>query len=110
MEQMDLMIKHLAGEELSADEQEFMRKRSAKYELVRFLYMEKNPHIINFQFSPGASFMDTPTIDIVNTLSKFTIIDENIDLRQWDGTCGNPPKTNIEKRDLREVYDRNVLE
>ena len=70
----ELTMKALGGEELTADEQKYVRARNTKYELVRYFYMEKMKHegsdLADFQFSPGESFMDTPVIDIVNSLLK----------------------------------------
>ena len=71
----ELTMKSLTSEGLTDDEKKYMRERNAKYELVRYVYMEKMKHegsgLTNFQFSPGDSFMDTPIIDIVNDLMKF---------------------------------------
>ena len=71
----ELTMKAMSGEELTDDEKNYVRLRNAKYELVRYVYMEKMEHegskMVNFQFSPGDSFMDTPIIDIVNNLLEF---------------------------------------
>lgn len=68
----ELTMKALGGKELTADEQKYVRERNAKYELVRYVYMEKMKHegsgLTDFHFTPGDSFMDTPIIDIVNSL------------------------------------------
>lgn len=71
----ELTVKAMSGKELTEDEQKYVRERNAKYELVRYVYMEKMRHkgstLVNFQFTPGESFMDMPIIDIVNDLFKF---------------------------------------
>lgn len=70
----ELTMKSISGEELTDDEKKYVRERNAKYELVRYVYMEKMKHegssLTNFQFSPGDSFMETPIFDIVNGLIK----------------------------------------
>jgi hypothetical protein len=74
-------MKALGGEELTDDEKKYVRERNAKYELVRYVYMEKMKHdglgLTNFQFTPGDSFMDTPIIDIVNDLLKINEVIKN---------------------------------
>lgn len=56
--------------DLTDEERSAVRERNIKYALVRFLYMEKmkGTGLLDFHFSPGDSFMETPTIDVVNTL------------------------------------------
>jgi hypothetical protein len=70
----ELTMKSISGEELTDDEKKYVRERNAKYELVRYVYMEKMKHegsgVTQFHFTPGESFMDTPIIDIVNSLLK----------------------------------------
>lgn len=70
----ELTIKSLSGKELTDDEKKYVRERNAKYELVRYVYIEKmrrdGIELQNFHFTPGESFMDTPIIDIVNGLLK----------------------------------------
>ena len=72
---LELTMKAFSGEQLTEDESKYLRARNAKYEFVRYVYMEKMKHegsgLTNFQFTPGESFMDTPIIDIVNDLMKF---------------------------------------
>lgn len=66
----ELAIKSLLGEEITREEKLRLQRRNAKYELVRFLYMEKmkDAGLKDFHFTPGESFEDTPTLDIVNSL------------------------------------------
>lgn len=70
----ELTMKAMTSEGLTDDEAKYLRERNTKYELVRYVYMEKMKHegsdLAGFQFSPGESFMDTPVIDIVNSLLK----------------------------------------
>jgi hypothetical protein len=104
----ELAMKARGGEELTEDENKYLRERNAKYALVRYVYMEKMKHegsyLTDFHFTPGDSFVDTPIIDIVNGLLK---INENIkdgkvtplsfgDLNWRD----NPPHSGKEKTTL----------
>ena len=70
----ELTMRAFSGEQLTDDEAKYLRERNAKYELVRYVYMEKMKHegsdLAGFQFSPGESFMETPIFDIVNSLLK----------------------------------------
>lgn len=69
----------LMGEEVSDEDKLWLRKRNAKYEFVRALYMEKKraegKSLTNFHFTPGDSFAETPTIDLLNHLLE---VDEAI--------------------------------
>ena len=64
----------LMGKPISDEDKQWFRARNAKYEIVRALYMEKmkadGMKLSNFHFTPGESFADTPTIDILNELLK----------------------------------------
>ena len=72
---LELTMKAFSGEQLTDDESKYLRARNAKYEFVRYVYIEKMKHegseLKQFHFTPGESFMDTPIIDIVNDLMKF---------------------------------------
>ena len=72
---LTIAMKAMSGRELADDEAKYLRERNAKYELIRYVYMEKMKHegsgLTNFHFTPGDSFVDTPIIDIVNDLMKF---------------------------------------
>jgi hypothetical protein len=103
-----LTMKSLTSEGLTDDEAKYLRERNAKYELVRYVYMEKMKHegseLVNFQFSPGESFMDTPIIDIVNDLMKFNEAIKNgnyeaVDFEDLDWEH-NPPHSGKEKTTL----------
>jgi hypothetical protein len=114
----ELAAKSLLGGELSDEEKTRLQKRNAKYELVRFLYMEKmkGSGLLNFQFSPGEGFEEAPTIDIVNSLlSVNEQMKDAISLDFGDGTFvfdddgkpiplrgvyGNPPHTGKTKSRL----------
>lgn len=103
----ELTMKSLTGD-LTVDEAQYLKKRNAKYELVRYVYMEKMKHdgsgLTDFQFTPGDNFVDTPIIDIVNSLLK---INENIkdgkvtplDFGDLDWR-DNPPHSGKEKTTL----------
>lgn len=84
----ELTMRSLSGEELTDDEKKYVRERNAKYELVRYVYMEKMKHdgleLKNFQFSPGYGFMETPIIDIVNGLLKMNEAIKNGDYEVVD--------------------------
>jgi hypothetical protein len=107
---IELTLKSMSSEGLTDDEAKYLRNRNAKYELVRYVYMEKMKHegfeIKQFQFSPGDSFMDTPIIDIVNGLLKVNEAIKNGDyevLDFGDGTelrKSNPPHSGKEKTTL----------
>ena len=104
----ELTMKSLSSEGLTDDEAKYLRERNAKYELVRYVYMEKMKHegsgLTDFHFTAGDSFMDTPIIDIVNSLLK---INENIkdgkvtplDFGDLDWR-DNPPHSGKEKTTL----------
>jgi hypothetical protein len=105
----ELTMKSISGEELTDDEKKYMRERNAKYELVRYVYMEKMKHegsgVTQFHFTPGESFMETPVIDIVNGLLKVMqeIKDGNIepyDFGDLKLKKSFPPHTGREKTKL----------
>ena len=105
----DLTMKAFGGEELTDDEKLYIQKRNAKYELVRYIYMEKMEHentgLKDFHFSPGENFVDTPIIDIVNELLKFNEAIKNGDYKPLDfGDLkwkeSNTPSTGKEKTSL----------
>ena len=85
---LELTMKSLSGEEPTDDESKYLRARNAKYEFVRYVYMEKMKHdgsgLTNFQFTPGESFMDTPIIDIVNDLLKINEAIKNGDSKVYN--------------------------
>jgi len=104
----ELTMRSLSGEELTDDEKKYVRDRNAKYEIVRYVYTEKLNHekvgLVDFHFTPGESFMDTPIIDIVNGLLKVNKSIKNGDYEvldfgdsKWEH---NPPHTGREKTEL----------
>ncbi len=111
----ELTMKAVSGEELTDDEKNYVRQRNAKYELVRYVYMEKMKHegleLVNFHFTPGDSFVDTPIIDIVNNLLEFNqaikdgkVTKVNFDDLEFvdldDDALHNPPHSGKEKTTL----------
>ncbi len=102
----ELTMKMFSGKQLTDDESKYLHNRNAKYELVRYLYTEKVRHdgvdLLNFQFSPGDSFMDTPIIDIVNGLLEVNEAIKNgdydvVDFGDSSLVKSNPPDTGKEK-------------
>ena len=108
---LELTVKSLLSEQLTDDEKKYLHNRNAKYELVRYVYMEKMKHegseIKQFHFSPSDNFMDTPIIDIVNDLMKFNEAIKNGDYEVADfGDSNrehNPPHSGKEKTTLDKV-------
>ena len=89
-----------------------MLDRTAKYELVRYVYIEKMRHdgieLQNFHLTPGESFMNTPIIDIVNGLLEVNEAIKNGDYEVLDFgdsslVKSNPPHTGKEKTTLDKV-------
>lgn len=70
----EIGTKILLGEDVTDDERKYWHNRNAKYEIVRYIYVEKMNHekagLVDFHFTPGESFDDMPIIDIVNGLLK----------------------------------------
>jgi hypothetical protein len=105
---LELTMKAFSGEQLTDDENKYLRARNAKYELVRYVYIEKMKHeglsLTNFQFSPGDSFMETPIFDIVNGLIKVNESIKNGDYEVVDfgdsNRKHNPPHSGKEKTTL----------
>ena len=110
---LELTMKSLSSERLTDDEKKYLHNRNAKYELVRYVYMEKMKHegseIKQFHFSPGDNFMDTPILDIVNELMRVNEAIKNGKVKPLnfgDGTGlrkSNPPHTGQEKTMLDKV-------
>ena len=104
----ELTMKMFSGEQLTDDESKYLRARNAKYEFVRYVYMEKMKHegseLKQFHFTPGESFMDTPIIDIVNGLLKVNEAIKNGDYEVLEfgdsNRKHNPPHTGKEKIQL----------
>ncbi len=65
----ELSLKMVLGENITDEQRLRVQKRNAKYELVRFLVLEKlGTAVKNFHFDTGSAFETTSTIDIVNQL------------------------------------------
>jgi hypothetical protein len=68
----ELTLKALTGKKLTDEESKRFRDRNAKYEIIRFLVMEKQRadgvDLKDFHFTPGDNFEETPTIDVVNEI------------------------------------------
>ena len=103
---LELTMKSLSSERLTDDEKKYLHNRNAKYELVRYVYMEKMKHegsgIKQFHFSPGDNFMDTPILDIVNELMRFNEAIKNgkvkpLNFGDLSLVKHNPPHTGQEK-------------
>lgn len=108
-----LTMKSLTSEGLTDDEKKYMHERNAKYELVRYVYMEKMKHegsgLTDFHFTPGDSFVDTPIINIVNGLLKLNkdiksgkVVPVDFGDLDWndDPSAHKPPHSGIQKRPL----------
>lgn len=116
----ELSMKAMLGLELTDEERLLVQRRNAKYELVRYLYLEKmkteNLALKDFHFTPNEeTFMEVPTIDIVNSIIKMHenlkdakpldfgdgtfIFDDGKPIPQR-GVHGNPPNTGKVKRTL----------
>lgn len=96
MKAFEITIKMMVGEDITEEEKSYARNYNAKYSIVRHLVMEKlatgeSRELKNFHFTPGEDFMDTPTIDVVNSLLKvFSDFPEKFDPSK---PFGNPPHT-----------------
>ena len=84
-EHFESLARFVSGEEIPEEEKLKIRARNVKYELVRYLVMEKgmnvngvNFQLKNFHFTPGHDFMEIPTIDIVNSILNIDIDDSGI--------------------------------
>ena len=105
---LTIAMKAMSGKELADDETTYLRERNAKYELVRYVYMEKMKHegsgLTDFHFTPGDNFVDTPIIDIVNDLMKFNEAIKNGNYKVADfedlDWRDNPPRSGKEKTTL----------
>ena len=108
----DLTIKAALGQSLTDDENQCLSNRNAKYELVRYVYIEKMRHdgvdLQNFHLTPGESFMNTPIIDIVNGLLEVNEAIKNgdyevVDFGDSSLVKSNTPHTGKEKTTLDKV-------
>ena len=103
-----LFAKSIAGEELTKEEDSFLREYNVRYTLARFLVMQKmNADGIktsNFQFTPGDEFMKMPIVDIVNSLLEvYSNLQNATPLDFGDASwINNPPFTGRAKTKLGE--------
>jgi hypothetical protein len=81
-----ITMKAMSGKILSSEEQEELRERNFRYELVRFLYTEKmkslGSPIKDFHFSPSDGWMDVPVYDII---TNFIEAINSVDTKEVDG-------------------------
>jgi hypothetical protein len=70
----ELSAKSLVGEELTTEQKKLLHDYDTKYRLVCYLVMEKQRlegiNLLNFQFTPGDSFMKTSALDVANAIIK----------------------------------------
>lgn len=70
----DIAVRGLMDKDVSDDDKQFLREYEVRYALVKFLYKEKynqlypDQKLINFSFTPGDGFMETPIVDLVESL------------------------------------------
>ena len=107
MDTLKTVCKLILGESVSDAELRNFKDYKVKYELVRYLYIEKREGtgLVNFHFTPGTDFLNTPVIDIVNRLLKLDEKVANGEIRplsfeDYSIRESNPPTTNVKKRTL----------
>lgn len=107
MKAYELGLRAFLGDEtLTKEELDSVRERNVRYELVRFLVAEKlnngNPKYktMNFHFTPGSGFMETPIIDIVNSIINVKVSPEDLVL---GASKGGAPFTGLEKRNINDI-------
>lgn len=98
----ELGAKALIGENLNDDdEQKKLKAYTTKYELVRYLIIEKQRHmgidLKNFHFTPGDEFLDMPALDVANSIvNSFS----GIFKPHTFGDSHRPPESGIEAVEL----------
>lgn len=74
MKAFEITTKMIVGEDVTDEEKSYARNYNAKYAIVRHLVMEKKKQerlgLKDFHFTPGEDFMETPTVDVVNSIIK----------------------------------------
>lgn len=108
MTQDFLSLENLLKEQLSSEETGKLKKRQIKYELIRFLYMEKmkangEKGLVNFHFTPGTNFEETPIIDVVNTLIELNNESNSAEAFSFNDLKWkkhNPPDTGLRKTSI----------
>ena len=110
-----LGLRAILGEDLTAEETHALREYDLKYQIVRYVYMDKMKTdgcpMSDFHFSPGDKFMETSVYDMVKT-----IVDMNEELRNAKplsfgdskNPVHNPPTTGKEKVDLSDYSPREI--
>jgi hypothetical protein len=90
----------------------YLRERSMKYELVRFMVKEKLNHMgpnktSDFHFSPGEGFMDMPIYDVAHSIIKTyedlasgKLESKELDFGDYKLRKHNPPHTGRKKTAL----------
>ncbi len=103
----ELSAKALVGEQLTDEEKAKLKNYNTKYALVRYLVSEKRKaegvNLVDFHFTPGSAFLETPTLDVVNGIIKsFSLPATPLDFGdlRWkeESHFGNPPHTSQVKR------------
>jgi hypothetical protein len=101
-----LSAKAMFSEDLTDDEKKTLHDYNTKYKLVRYLVMEHRKlqgfELVDFQFTPGDTFLKTSALDVANAIIESfsgptTPLDFG-DLRWKD----NPPHTGKTKIKLGE--------
>ena len=109
---IELYVKLLSGEKLTDEENKKLRKSNIRYELVRFLYVEKMKadglNLTDFHFSPGPKWEEVPIIDLVNELLQWNKAINNGDyevVNFGDSSLkkSNPPHTGMKKVNLSKL-------
>lgn len=109
---VETFAKLLAGKEVTDEDKTSLREHSARYELVRFLYMEKmkadGMPLSDFHFTPGPKWTEVPIIDIINDLLEFNkaISDGNVKPIKFDDAKlvkHGPPHTGMEKVNISDL-------
>ena len=103
----ELTMRAVLGLELTDEERVLFQRRNAKYELVRYIYIEKmkaeKSGLVDFHFTPNdETFMNTPTIDIVNQLLKMneSIKNGDYEVISFGDRKDNPPHSGRVKQIL----------
>jgi hypothetical protein len=113
-----LSAKAMIGEDLTDDEKKTLHDYNTKYKLVRYLVMEHRKlqgfELVDFQFTPGDTFLKTSALDVANAIIEslsapstpldfgdgtFKFDDDGNPIPQR-GVFGNPPHTGKTKRAL----------
>jgi hypothetical protein len=109
MKAFEITTKMIVGENTTEEEKSYARNYNAKYAIVRHLILEKKPALKNFHFTPGEDFVNTPTIDVVNSIiksfSEFKLPLDFGDSSHLVNKYGDPLKTDKVKTILGDHSD-----